>query len=190
MLNIVLFGPPGAGKGTQSINIIDEYKLIHLSTGDMLRAEIAAETELGLRAKATIARGELVRDSTVIGIIATRLEANHDANGFVFDGFPRTTAQAEALDELLANYGQSIKGMIALEVEPVVLEERLMGRGKESGRPDDMDIEIIRKRICVYKEQTSPLKNYYRHQGKFHGVDGFGAVDEVFGRICEVIDNL
>ena len=189
MLNIVLFGPPGAGKGTQSKNIIDKYQLVHLSTGDMLRAEIAAETELGLRAKATIARGELVRDATVIGIIANRLEANHDARGFVFDGFPRTVAQAEALDELLAKYGQSIKGMIALQVDKEVLEERLMGRGKESGRPDDQNIEIIRKRINVYKELTTPVKEFYRKQDKFHGIHGIGSVDEVFDRICNAIDS-
>ena len=162
MLNLVLFGPPGAGKGTQSQKLIEKHGLIHLSTGDLLRSEIAAGTKLGLEAKTLMDAGTLVPDSVVIGMISAKLDANKDAKGFIFDGFPRTVAQAEALDELLQSKKASISGMVALEVNDPELEKRLLLRGLESGRPDDANPEVIRKRIKEYNEKTAPVAEYYK----------------------------
>lgn len=188
MLNIVLFGPPGAGKGTQSQNLIEKYKLIHLSTGDLLRNEIAQGTELGLEAKKLMDQGVLVPDEVVIGMISNKLDSNKDANGFIFDGFPRTVAQAEALDELLKSKGEAISGMIALEVTDEELEQRLLNRGKDSGRPDDANPEVIRKRINEYNNKTAPVANYYKSQDKFTSINGIGSIEGIFDSISQVVE--
>ena len=190
MLNLVLFGPPGAGKGTQSQKLIEKYGLIHLSTGDLLRGEIAQGTELGLEAKKLMDEGMLVPDAVVIGMISNKLDANKDANGFIFDGFPRTVAQAEALDQLLASKSSAISKMIALEVDDDELEHRLLLRGKDSGRPDDANPEVIRKRIHEYNNKTAPVANFYKQQGKFKSINGIGDIEEIFETIAEVIDCL
>ena len=188
MLNIVLFGPPGAGKGTQSTNLIEKYQLVHLSTGDILRSEIANKTTLGLEAKKLMDQGLLVPDEVVIRMIEARVDANRNAKGFIFDGFPRTTNQANALDQLLERKNTSISMMLALEVEDAELIRRLLNRGRDSGRPDDQNEEVIKKRIVEYNSKTAPLKNYYDDQGKFHGVKGIGTVEEIFGRLTGVIE--
>lgn len=188
MLNIVLFGPPGAGKGTQSEKLIAAYHLVHLSTGDLLRSEIAAGTELGLEAKKLMDAGILVPDEVVIGMIRSKLDQNKDANGFIFDGFPRTTAQAEALDQLLAEKNTSITMMLALEVSDEELTKRLLLRGQESGRPDDQNEEIIRKRIQEYNNKTAPLRDYYSAQNKYKSVYGIGTIDEIFDSLCAAIN--
>jgi adenylate kinase len=188
MLNIVLFGPPGSGKGTQSTTLIEKYKLVHLSTGDILRGEIAAQTPLGLEAKKKMDKGELVPNEVVIGMIGNKLSANPGANGFIFDGFPRTTAQAEALDKLLTEKGTSITVMLALEVEKEELVKRLLNRGKDSGRADDQDINVIENRIAVYNKETAVVADYYKKQGKFTPIHGMGAVSEIFDRLSAAID--
>ncbi len=187
MLNIVLFGPPGAGKGTQSEKLIDKYGLVHLSTGDILRNEIAKGTALGMEAKQTMDRGELVSDDIVIGMIEAKLDATPNANGFIFDGFPRTQAQAVALDDLLQKKGTAISAMLALEVDNDELVKRLLLRGKESGRPDDQNEEVIRNRVNEYNTKTLPLKNYYSEQAKFHSINGIGSVDSIFDQLTERI---
>ena len=187
MLNLVLFGPPGAGKGTQSQNLIEKFGLIHLSTGDLLRGEISQGTELGLEAKKLMDEGTLVPDEVVIGMISNKLDANKDAKGFIFDGFPRTVAQAEALDNLLESKDSAISGMIALEVTDSELEQRLLLRGKSSGRPDDANPEVIRKRIKEYNDKTAPVAGFYKNQNKFTSINGIGAVEEIFKSICDVI---
>ncbi|MGB4774281.1 MAG: adenylate kinase [Daejeonella sp.] len=188
MLNLVLFGPPGAGKGTQSQLLIDKYHLVHLSTGDILRHEISQGTVLGIEAKKLMDKGMLVPDEVVIGMISNKLDFNPDAKGFIFDGFPRTVAQAEALDELLKSKGALISGMIALEVNNIELEKRLLLRGKDSGRPDDANPEVIRKRIFEYNSKTTPVANYYKEQNKFTSINGIGSIDEIFSSICNVVD--
>lgn len=188
MLNIVLFGPPGAGKGTQSQKLIDKYGLIHLSTGDLLRGEIAQGTELGLEAKKLMDHGMLVPDAVVIGMISHKLDANKDAKGFIFDGFPRTVKQAEALDELLESKNAPISGMIALEVNDDELLQRLLLRGKDSGRADDQNPEVIRKRVDEYNNKTAPVADFYKGQDKFKSINGIGSVEEIFTTICAIID--
>jgi adenylate kinase len=187
MLNIVLFGPPGAGKGTQSENLINKYGLVHLSTGDILRSEIARGTSLGKKAKEIMDRGELVGDDIVIGMIESKLDENSNAKGFIFDGFPRTAAQAVALDDLLQKKGTGISGMLALEVNDEELVKRLLLRGQDSGRPDDKNEEVIRRRIQEYNNKTLPLKNYYNEQGKFHSIKGIGTIDEIFKSLVDRI---
>jgi adenylate kinase len=187
MLNIVLFGPPGAGKGTQSENLINKYGLVHLSTGDILRSEIARGTALGKKAKEIMDRGELVGDEIVIGMIESKLDENTHAKGFIFDGFPRTAAQAVALDDLLQKKGTGISGMLALEVDDEELVKRLLLRGQDSGRPDDKNEEVIRRRIVEYNNKTLPLKNYYSEQGKFHSIEGIGSIDDIFKLLVERI---
>ena len=187
MLNLVLFGPPGAGKGTQSQKLIEKYGLIHLSTGDLLRGEISQGTTLGLEAKKLMDEGTLVPDAVVIGMISNKLDANKDAKGFIFDGFPRTVAQAEALDNLLESKQSAISGMIALVVNDDELERRLLLRGKESGRPDDANPEVIRKRIVEYNNKTAPVADFYKEQNKFKSINGIGSVDEIFEAICSII---
>ncbi len=189
MLNLVLFGPPGAGKGTQAQKLIEKYGLIHLSTGDLLRSEIARGTHLGIQAKAIMDRGDLVSDDIVIGMIGSRIDTQPDAKGFIFDGFPRTTAQAEALDALLAKNKTGISMMLALEVGNTELIQRLLLRGKESGRADDQNEDIIRNRINEYNNKTAPLKQYYSRQGKFHSVYGIGSIEQIFELLCATIDN-
>lgn len=188
MLNIVLFGPPGAGKGTQSQKLINTYHLIHLSTGDLLRSEIAAGTELGLRAKALMDQGILVPDEVVIGMIDTKLKENKNAAGFIFDGFPRTVRQAESLDALLEQNNTAISGMIALEVNEEELTKRLLLRGQTSGRPDDQNEELVRKRVQEYNTKTAPVAGYYANQGKYHAINGIGEINEIFTEICEIVD--
>lgn len=187
MLNLVLFGPPGSGKGTQSEKIIEKYNLVHLSTGDILRNEIAYKTELGLQAQEIMARGELVSDNIVIGMIKNKLEANKSARGFIFDGFPRTVAQAEALDSLLKELGQEISVVVSLIVEKDELVKRLLKRGQESGRDDD-NLETIENRISVYEKQTSPVSKYYESKGKYQPVNGIGSIEDIFNRITEAIE--
>jgi adenylate kinase len=188
MLNIVLFGPPGAGKGTQAVKLIEKYKLVHLSTGDILRGELAAKSPLGLEAKKYMDKGELVPDEVVIGMIEVKLDQNTGAKGFIFDGFPRTKAQAGALDKLLEKKKTAISIMLALEVAKQELINRLMGRGKVSGRADDQDINVIENRILVYNRETSPVIDYYNVKGKFKSINGMGSIEDIFGRLCEAID--
>ena len=188
MLNIVLFGPPGAGKGTQSAKLIEKYHLIHLSTGDILRSEVAEKTTLGLEAKKLMDAGLLVPDEVVIGMISSKLDANKNSKGFIFDGFPRTIAQAETLDNVLNEKATFITMMLALEVNDDELKKRIMLRGKESGRTDDMNEVIVQKRITEYNNKTAPLKEYYTKQNKFHAVYGIGEIEKIFSKLCEVID--
>lgn len=180
MLNIVLFGPPGSGKGTQAQNIIQQYNLVHLSTGDMLRAEIAAQTTLGLEAKMLMDKGELVPDSVVIGMIEAKLAANTGAKGFVFDGFPRTVAQASALDDLLEKYKAPIKVVLSLVVSEEELTRRILERGKTSGRADDQNESIVRNRVVEYRTKTEPLATFYAAQSKLMNIAGEGSIDEIF----------
>jgi len=190
MLNLVLFGPPGAGKGTQAEFLIKSFGLDHLSTGDLLRSEIAAGTKLGLEAKSFMEKGELVPDEVVIGMIKSKLENNKDSNGFIFDGFPRTVKQAKALDELLNGNGTPISGMLSLEVEKQELIDRLLSRGKISGRPDDQDESVIENRINVYNDKTLPLIEYYKPQGKHYGINGMGSIKEIASRLKDVVEKL
>ncbi|RIH64133.1 adenylate kinase [Mariniphaga sediminis] len=190
MLNLVLFGPPGAGKGTQAEFLINSFGLIHLSTGDLLRSEIAAGTELGLKAKANMDKGELVPDEVVIGMIKSKLDANQNAKGFIFDGFPRTVDQAKALDNLLNENKTPVSGMLSLEVEKQELIDRLLERGKISGRADDQDQSVIENRINVYNKKTLPLIEYYKKQGKHFGINGMGSISDIAGRLKEVAENI
>ncbi len=190
MTNLVLFGPPGAGKGTQAEVLKQKYDLIHISTGDVFRYNIKNATELGVLAKSYIDKGQLVPDEVTINMLNAEVEKNADANGFIFDGFPRTEAQADSLAELLASKGSEVSAMVALEVDDEVLVQRLLERGKTSGRPDDADEGVIRNRIKVYYDETAILKNYYQKQDKYFGVDGVGAIEEITGRLSDTIDNL
>lgn len=190
MINIVLFGPPGAGKGTQAEILKDQYNLIHISTGDVFRYNIKNSTELGILAKSYMDEGHLVPDEVTINMLRSEVEKQLDAKGFIFDGFPRTEAQADALTDLLQEHKTKIDAMIALEVEDEVLAKRLLHRGQTSGRPDDADDEIIRERIAEYYRKTDVLKEYYKKKNKYYGVDGVGNIEEITGRLCEVIDEL
>lgn len=182
MFNLILFGPPGSGKGTQSSNLINTFGLKHLSTGDLLRDEISRETRLGLEAKKFMDAGQLVPDAVVIGMIGSKLDENPQARGFIFDGFPRTTAQAEALDNLLQLKGTNIHMLISLEVPEEELKQRLLLRGAVSGRSDDNE-EVIANRIVEYRAKTEPVSNYYEAQGKLERIKGVGEVEEIFGAI-------
>ena len=189
MLNIVLFGPPGAGKGTQAAKLIDKYNLVHLSTGDIFRANIKGETELGNLAKSYIDKGELVPDEVTIGMLESEVEKNPSAEGFIFDGFPRTTPQAEALEAFLQNKGTEISVMLALKVAEEELIKRLLLRGKDSGRADDQNEKVIANRIKVYNEQTAVVADFYSAQNKFEEINGVGSIDEIFERLCSAIDS-
>jgi adenylate kinase len=188
MLNIVLFGPPGAGKGTQSARLISKYALIHLSTGDIFRVNIKNQTTLGTLAKSYIDKGKLVPDEVTIQMLESECNKHPKAKGFIFDGFPRTHAQAAALDIFLRSKGTRISMMLALEVEEEELRKRLLLRGKESGRADDQDPAVIQKRIDVYNAETMPVKSYYNAQRKYYGVDGIGDIDEIFEKLCKIIN--
>lgn len=190
MLNLVLFGPPGAGKGTQADFVIDKFKLTHISTGDLLRTQIAAETTLGVEAKSYMDKGFLVPDSIVIGMIKTIIQENPSAPGFIFDGFPRTVQQAIALDELLNGNNTPVSGMICLEVETEELINRLIFRGKTSGRSDDQDVSIIENRIRVYNEKTLPLQDYYTKQNKCYKIYGMGSVEDIAQRLIATVSTL
>ncbi|MDG5492505.1 adenylate kinase [Psychroserpens sp. SPM9] len=190
MTNLVLFGPPGAGKGTQANFLKEKYNLIHISTGDVFRFNIKNETALGMLAKSFMDKGELVPDQVTIDMLNAEVEKNADAKGFIFDGFPRTNAQAEALDQLMEDKDSQINAMIALEVDDEVLVERLLERGKTSGRKDDADESIIRNRITEYYKKTAILKDYYAAQDKYYGVDGVGSINEITERLNNVIDKL
>lgn len=189
MLNIVLFGPPGAGKGTQSEKLIERYQLNHISTGDLFRTHLGEGSELGKLAQKYMDEGRLVPDEVVIGMVDEKIKSTQDAKGFIFDGFPRTVAQAEALDELLAKNDMGISGMIALEVPEEILKERIRQRGKTSGRADDQDEEKINTRIKVYLDETLPVAEFYSKQGKLTKIHGVGKIDEIFEKIAEVVDN-
>ena len=188
MLNIVLFGPPGAGKGTQSAKLIEKYNLNHISTGDLFRKHLSEGTDLGKLAQIYMDDGNLVPDKVVIKMVEDHLNLYPDVNGYLFDGFPRTVAQAEALDNLLAERNQPIRLMIALQVPDYELKRRLLERGKISGRADDQNEEKINNRIKVYTEETMPVAEYYRDQDKFATVNGVGEIDTIFNDICEEID--
>ncbi|WP_291778895.1 adenylate kinase [Cecembia sp.] len=188
MLNIVLFGPPGAGKGTQSEKIIEKYQLTHLSTGDLFRKHLGEGTELGKLARKYMDEGRLVPDEVVIGMVDDKIANTPNTNGFIFDGFPRTVAQAEALDKLMQKNNSGISVMIALEVEEEVLKQRIRERGKTSGRADDQDEEKIATRIGVYLDETLPVAGYYEKQGKLSKVNGVGTIEGIFQDICNVID--
>ena len=188
MINLILFGPPGSGKGTQATKLVDKYQLVHISTGDLFRYEMGNNTPLGLKAKAYIAQGELVPDSVTIGMLRNKVEAHPDARGFIFDGFPRTIPQAEALDSLLGELGTGVSGLIALHVDDDEIIHRIKLRGATSGRPDDSDETIIRNRIGVYKSETTPVFDYYQMQNKSHNINGIGHVPEIFGRLTAIID--
>ena len=189
MFNLILFGPPGSGKGTQSEKIIEKYSLVHLSTGDLLRSQIAQQTALGLEAKKLMDKGQLVPDEVVVGMISTALEENPNAKGFLFDGFPRTAAQAEALDKLLEFKKEPIKIMLALDVSEEELIKRILKRGETSGRTDDTDHDIISARIAEYKNKTEAVADYYRKTGKVVMVSGEGSVDDIFERLSKEIDS-
>ncbi|MEM0939604.1 MAG: adenylate kinase [Bacteroidota bacterium] len=187
MLNIVLFGPPGAGKGTQSENIVRKYSLIHVSTGDLFRKNLEENTDLGKKAKGFMNAGNLVPDEVVISMVEDKIKDHLDVNGFIFDGFPRTVNQAEALDEVLNEYNLSISGMIAMEVPEEELKTRIKERAKTSGRVDDQDDSKIENRIKVYNEETVPVADYYKSQHKFSSVDGIGSISDIFKEIEEQI---
>lgn len=188
MFNIILFGPPGSGKGTQSEKLIDRYGFIHLSTGNLLREQITSQTKLGLEAKKFMDNGQLVPDSVVIGMIRSAISENPGAGGFLFDGFPRTVAQSEALDELLAENHAEINAVLALEVTEDELISRLLNRGKTSGRSDDVNEQIIRARIGEYESKTTPVAGYYDQFGKVVRIKGEGDVDSIFDALCSEIE--
>ncbi|MEM6736743.1 MAG: adenylate kinase [Bacteroidota bacterium] len=183
MLNIVLFGPPGAGKGTQSENIVGKYSLIHVSTGDLFRKNLGENTDLGKKAKDFMNAGNLVPDEVVISMVEDKIKDHLDVNGFIFDGFPRTVTQAEALDEMLNRYDLSISGMIAVEVPEGELKSRIKKRAKTSGRVDDQDDAKIENRIKVYNKETAPVADYYKSQNKFSSVNGIGSISDIFKEI-------
>lgn len=190
MINLVLFGPPGSGKGTQAAFLIEKYNLIHISTGDLFRYEMSHDTPLGQEAKAYMSKGELVPDSVTIGMLRNKVEKHPEAEGFIFDGFPRTIPQAEALDALLISMGTEVAGLISLEVGEEEIVQRILKRGETSGRADDNDEATVRKRIAVYKSETTPVYDYYDAKGKSHSVNGLGSIDEIAGRLSAAVDTL
>jgi adenylate kinase len=187
MLNIILFGPPGAGKGTQALKLAENFKLIHISTGDLLRAEVKAGTELGKAAKQLMDNGILVSDEIVTDMIDSKISKNISSNGFIFDGFPRTLTQAESLDKLLSKYNLSITTTLALEVDEEELYKRISLRGKNSGRADDQDRDTFLKRMQVYNTETAPLKNYYNNKGILVITNGIGEIEDIFASLCSEI---
>lgn len=189
MFNLILFGPPGSGKGTQSERLISKYGFKHLSTGDLLRSEITAQTELGLKAKSFMDAGQLVPDAVVIGMVDAAISANKGVNGFLFDGFPRTKAQAEALDALLKSHATEIHVVLALDVPEEELIQRMIGRAKTSGRSDDADPEVQKKRIAVYRNETLAVADHYKMFNKVVHLKGLGTIEEIFSSLCMEIDS-
>ena len=189
MKNIVLFGPPGAGKGTQAIKLVEKYNLVHLSTGDIFRANIKGGTVLGNLAKSYTEKGDLVPDDVTIKMLESEVDKYPNAKGFIFDGFPRTTHQAESLDQFLAGKSISISMTLALEVSEEELTKRIILRGKESGRPDDQNEKIVLNRVKEYTTKTAPLKDYYFKQGKLRSIYGIGNVEEIFEKLCVEMDS-
>lgn len=190
MLNIVLFGPPGSGKGTQAAKLVSKYHLVHLSTGDIFRANIKGETDLGKLAKSYMDKGQLVPDQVTIDMLRSEADKYQNVNGFIFDGFPRTTFQAEELDNYLTGRNTSITLMLALDVNEDELKKRLLERGKDSGRPDDQNPEVIQKRIDVYNRETAPAKEFYTNQNKYRAVNGVGAIDDIFNLLSNEVDGV
>lgn len=188
MFNLIIFGPPGSGKGTQSEKLIEKYGMIHLSTGNLLREEIVNKTSLGLEAKSYMDQGQLVPDEVVIGMIRSALDTNPQAKGFLFDGFPRTVKQAEALDNLLKEKNTEIAAVLALGVSEEELIERLLNRGKTSGRSDDVNESIIKARITEYENKTAPVARYYESFGKVIKIEGEGSIDDIFELLCKEIN--
>jgi len=187
MFNLILFGPPGAGKGTQALKLAEKYNLIHISTGDLLRAEVKSGTELGMAAKQLMDKGILVSDEIVVGMIDTKIASNSTAKGFIFDGFPRTLSQAFALDNLLQNRNLSITMTLALDVDEEELYKRISLRGQISGRVDDQDKNTFLKRMQVYQTETSPLKEYYKNKGVLVSINGLGEIEDIFNSLCKEI---
>jgi len=190
MTNLILFGPPGSGKGTQAKHLMEKYNLLHISTGDLFRYEIGNDTPLGLKAKEYMNLGKLVPDEITIGMLENKINANREVAGYLLDGFPRTLPQCEALDAFLNSKEQTVTGLVALHVDDEELVARLLKRGETSGRPDDSNEEVIRKRIAVYEEETSPVFGYYKAQEKSHTVDGVGSIEDIFERLSKTIDSL
>lgn len=190
MVNIILFGPPGAGKGTQAINIVEKFHLTHLSTGDIFRENMKNDTDLGKLAKQYINKGELVPDDVTIKMLQSEVEKAGETKGFIFDGFPRTSDQADALDVFLASKNTEISALLSLEVEETELMKRLLERGKTSGRADDVDVDIIKNRITQYNNKTAPVINHYDAQNKYHSVEGIGSIEDIFGRLSTIINKL
>ena len=190
MINIVIFGKPGAGKGTQAEFLKSKYQLFHISTGDLFRHHISNKTDLGMLAQSYMDKGDLVPDQVTIDMLKDAVETHSEAKGFIFDGFPRTSKQAEALDTFLSEKSMQISATVALEADDDVLLERLVNRGKTSGRVDDQDEEKIRNRFEEYNNKTAPLRDFYEAQGKFHSVDGIGGIDEITHRLTTLIDGL
>ena len=188
MLNLILFGPPGSGKGTQAANLVDHYGLLHISTGDLFRYEMGNDTPLGLKAKEYIAKGELVPDEVTIGLLKNKVNSTPDAKGYIFDGFPRTIAQAEALDQFLAEKDSTVAVLVALNVNDDEIVKRLLNRGLTSGRADDNDEGIIRNRIDVYNKETAQVYDYYAQSNKSVKVEGLGSIEEIFDRLKTEID--
>ena len=188
MLNLILFGPPGSGKGTQALRLAERYQLVHISTGDMFRAEIKGNTPLGIEAKRYIDAGQLVPDTVAIGMFRERLDSHADSQGFIFDGFPRTVAQAQALDHFLASYDTEVHRLIALDVDEDEITRRIILRGITSGRVDDQDEPTVRNRFRVYGLETAPVFDYYEGHGKSVRIGGTGSIDEIFDRLVEVIE--
>jgi adenylate kinase len=190
MVNFLIFGPPGSGKGTQSVRLAEKFNLIHLSTGDMLRAEIAAGTELGKKMSLIMSKGELVPDAVVIEMIANKIDSSKGSAGFLFDGFPRTVAQTVSLEKMLNERGMKIDQMLVLDVDHNELVKRLIARADLSGRPDDKDPAVIENRIEVYKEKTEPIINYCNQKGLYQPVNGMGTIDEIFKRLSDCMKKL
>jgi len=190
MKNIVLFGPPGAGKGTQAKKLVEKYNFVHLSTGDMFRNELKNNTEVGKKAKSYMDKGELVPDSVILEMVENFIKNNMNENGFIFDGFPRTLPQAEGLDNIITNVDTSINGMIEIAVDEQEIINRITKRAELEGREDDKNIDVIKNRINVYNREKDNVKNYYQQQNKYYKVDGIGTIDEIFERLCNIIDNL
>jgi adenylate kinase len=188
MVNLILFGPPGSGKGTQAAKLVEKYGLLHISTGNLFRYEMGRQTPLGKKAKSYIQKGELVPDEVTVGMVRNKVEAHPDVPGYILDGFPRTVAQAEALDDLLEKRNTEISKLIMLDVPDDEIVRRILGRGKTSGRTDDTDETIIRNRIEVFKKETTPVFEYYERRHKAIRINGVGKIDEIFERLCEEVE--